>query len=91
MNFMPLTREQLEAMPLSAYLERQRSLARVVDALRLDHYARYHGPFAARLGEWVRNRAALSDAITCTDPHCQGLALSGTGLCAQHLHKERAA
>ena len=91
MNFQPLTRAQLEAMPLSAYQRRQRELARIVDALRLDHYARYHAPREARITEWATNRAVLSAAVGCTEPHCAGKALSGTGLCAQHLHKARSA
>lgn len=91
MKFTALTRAQLEDMPLSAFLDRQRDLARVVDALRLDHYARYHAPREARLTEWATNRGALTEAVNCTNHNCAAGALSGTGLCAQHLHKSRSA
>ena len=91
MTFTPLTREQFEDMPLSMVRRRQADMRRIVEALRLDHYGRYHAPLEARIADWATNRAALAEAVGCMELHCQGKALSGTGLCAQHLHKARSA
>jgi hypothetical protein len=90
-KFTPLTRERLEDMTLSTYNARQRHLRRLVEALGRDHYARYHAPTEARIAEWVTNRAALAEAVTCDEDECDAGHLSGTGLCAQHLRQSRSA
>ena len=64
-SFKPLTREELEAMPLSVFRERRRALAHIVTELGRDHYARYQGPRDARLAEWAQSRkAAMTEPVS---------------------------
>lgn len=64
MNFKPLTHEERESMPLSAWVERRRTLAHIVEQLGRDHYARYQGPRDARLAEWAEARkAAMTEPV----------------------------
>lgn len=75
-----LTAEQFAAMPESARATRRAHWKGIIRGLQHEQDRRYHS--AAHI---------LALELGCTAGHCNGHALSGTGLCAQHLHKARVA
>ena len=75
-----LTREQFATMPETAKATRRAHWQGIIRGLQHEQNRLYHS--AAHV---------LALELACTADHCRAHALSGTGLCAQHLHKERVA
>jgi hypothetical protein len=75
-----LSPEQFASMPETARATRRAHWAGIIRGLQHEQDRRYHS--AAHI---------LALEVTCKESHCKAHALSGTGLCAQHLHKVRAA
>ena len=75
-----LTRAEFEAIPEAGKARRRAHWQGIIRGLQVEHERQYRG---------AAHAAALSAAFACEVDSCRANALSGSGLCAQHLHKAR--